>query len=338
MASKDENQKPIIIKKVKKGGHEGHHGGQWKVAYADFVTAMMAFFLMLWLLNATTEAQRDGIADYFSPTSISKSNSGGGGMLSGRTISKDGALVHRRAPMGVNIKLPPAEKPDSPENVDKKDGETGPATEAERRREEQERFEKAAAKLANAMDAPGLKDLQDNVNVDQTDEGLRIQIVDQLNKPMFASGSSEPLPRTERLLGRVSQAIQGIPNKVAIKGHTDATSFRSRENYSNWELSSDRANASRRVLVRSGLPEDRVAEVTGRADEDLLVPDNPTSPRNRRISILLKYKHKVASTDTARREGANGTITATESVPTEGDENTPQPRSGPSIIDEPEPR
>ena len=338
MAAKDKDEQPIIIKKVKKGGHGGHHGGQWKVAYADFVTAMMAFFLMLWLLNATSEEQRSGIADYFSPVSVSESTSGGGGMLSGQTVAKEGALVHNQSPMGINAKLPPAENLDSPDDSEEKDGDPGSA-EADleaARAKERERFENTQKQLNDAIREAGLSDLKDQVRIDRTPEGLRIQIIDQLNKPMFASGSAEPLPHTRALLARVATSISDLPNKVAIKGHTDATPFTNRPDYSNWELSSERANASRRVLMDSGLQPNRVSEVTGRADEDLLVPDNPTSPRNRRISIVLERETPLPPTTPSQNSDRaatadDGTITATESPESEP---APQQEDGPSITEE----
>ncbi len=340
MAGKDDEKQPIIIKKKKKGGEEEAHAGTWKIAYADFVTAMMAFFLMLWLLNATTEEQRDGIADYFSPTSVSKSTSGGGGMLSGQTVAKDGALVHRRAPLGINIKLPPADQLGSPENVNKAEkgdaeGQTKAELEEKLRAKQRDAFEAAKRKLQEAMKQPGLTELSDNLRVQQTDDGLKIQVVDQLDKPMFASGSAEPLPRTQRLLGRVAEVIRGLPNEVEITGHTDAAPFRNRNDYSNWELSADRANASRRVLVNNGLQPDRVTEVAGRADENLLLPDNPTSPRNRRIAILLRYvkpEEARAADGVSVRRGPDGSIIAVENP--DAGETEPASRTGPSIMDE----
>lgn len=326
MAAKDDNARPIIIKKKKKGGHDEHHGGQWKVAYADFVTAMMAFFLMLWLLNATTEEQRDGIADYFSPTSISKSTSGGGGMLAGQTIAKDGALVHNRAPMGVNIKLPPAQDLDAPGNqgtAEQGDDGAEQARREARREAERQRFEKAAEALRQALESsPELERLKDHLQVDQTAEGLRIRIVDKLNESMFKSGSAEPLPRTRQLLAQVSRVVANMPNDVAIKGHTDAVQFSSDNGYGNWELSSDRANASRRILVSNGLPPDRVSEVTGRADQDLLTPDDPDNPRNRRISIVLLREEPLAA---ANEAGASDNREAPQGPPDDR-------QLGPSII------
>src|SRR2546428_456981 len=194
----------IIIKKVKKGGHGGHHGGAWKVAYADFVTAMMAFFLLLWLLNVTTDVQKRGIADYFQPTLAAKSA-------------------------------------------------------AER---EERQFAAAEFALRQAMqDIPDLKSLAENLVVDRTPEGLRIQIVDQDKTSMFALGSSEMSEPAKKLMALVTQVVQRLPNKLSVSGHTDGTPFSRTGNYGNWELSADRANASRRALVGAGLPVERIAKV-----------------------------------------------------------------------------
>jgi len=356
MAAKDDNARPIIIKKIKKS-EEGHHGGQWKVAYADFVTAMMAFFLMLWLLNATTEEQRNGIADYFSPTSISQDTSGGGGMLSGQTIAKDGALVHKRAPIGVNVQIPPTENLDSPEERKKEgaaasdqEGEGGPDEDdksaEDLRRElaekEAERFAEAKQQIETAIaQSPGLQGLENNVRIEVTDEGLKIQLVDQLNRPMFESGGTEPLPRTRQLLSRVTQAISGLPNEISIKGHTDAIPF-NRDDYSNWELSADRANASRRVMTEAGLAPERIDEVVGRADQDLLVPENPRSPRNRRISILLKRQQALPGGNDGGQSGTGAARATRESQPEapagnggDGAAGTgPETQVGPSILED----
>ncbi|WP_119169203.1 flagellar motor protein MotB [Algihabitans albus] len=300
-----ENHAPIIIKKVKKGGGHGHHGGAWKVAYADFVTAMMAFFLLLWLLASTSEEQRQGIADYFSPTVVTDSTtSGAGGVLGGQTVTTEGAARDTQAPMGVVMGM-------SDETSEDDDGENdGAATEdstqagsetdfdgmtpdqaaaAEAKAEqEREEFDKIAQQLRNAIaSVPELSELSENLLVDQTPEGLRIQIVDRQNKSMFASGSALPLAHTRTLLNLVADAVKSLPNEVAIKGHTDAAPFRGDGNYSNWELSSDRAHASRRALLASGLPTQRVAYVVGKADREPLNDGDPFDAVNRRISIVL---------------------------------------------------
>jgi chemotaxis protein MotB len=332
MARKDE-ESPVVIKKVKKNTDEAEHKGQWKVAYADFVTAMMAFFLMLWLLNATTEAQRDGIADYFSPTAVSTSTSGGGGVLSGRTLDSEGALVHRRSPIGVNIKLPPTQETGAAKDQDEDGGETEEELRERLREREREEFEQVAEQLNQAVQAPGLEGLRNNLRIEQTEEGLKIQILDQQNEPMFPSGGAEPLPKTRQLLAKVSQAISGLPNPVAISGHTDATPFASADGYSNWELSADRANASRRVMVANGLSEDRITEVSGRAAEELLTPREPRSPVNRRISIVLNYQQPQLAQAGVDASSPDGTITAVEREQPE-QQATELPGGGPSIIDD----
>ncbi len=290
---------PIIVKKVKKGGH-GHHGGAWKVAYADFVTAMMAFFLLLWLLNATTEEQKMGLADYFSPASVSDPNSGSGGVLGGVTISVDGAQVSSGGPSegGATLPIPPsATKPIENESEEPTDEEPEPDTAEEvdqesveelLARREQEQFEAAEEALLEAIESvPALEALQDSLLIEQTPEGLRIQLIDQSGLSMFASGSARPNEQLVQLIGLVIQVVTQLPNKLSISGHTDSVPYRTDNGYTNWELSSDRANAARRLLVDGGLGQERVANVQGRAATEPLLPEDTTSPSNRRISIVL---------------------------------------------------
>jgi chemotaxis protein MotB len=286
----------IIIKRVKKGGHDAHHGGAWKVAYADFVTAMMAFFLLLWLLNATTEEQRRGISDYFSPASVSHSQSGAGGILGGRAISVPGAQVSGTSTPSVNVPLTPSEG----ETADSEGGQQRGGATADRQttdrdaegavgKSEEERFAEAEQELKEALQkAPELVGLEEHLLIDRTPEGLRIQIIDQEGKPMFALGSARPLDRTKLLLTKISQVIQKLPNRISVTGHTDALPYRGGANgYSNWELSSDRALSSRRTLADAGLGHDRLAMVVGRAAEEPLVTEDPNSARNRRIAIVV---------------------------------------------------
>jgi len=307
----------IVIKRVKKRGHEAHHGGAWKVAYADFVTAMMAFFLLLWLLNATTEEQRRGISDYFSPASASHSQSGAGGLLGGRAISVPGAQVSGTSTPSVDLPLTPSQGESA---ADERGEEVGGATalkktpeqeaaEAAAKREEQ-RFADAEKELKEALQkAPELKGLEENLLIDRTPEGLRIQIIDQEGKPMFALGSPQPLERTKALLAKISQVIQKMENRISVTGHTDALPFRGGQlGYSNWELSSDRALASRRTLVDSGLGQERVAMVVGRSAEEPLVVEDPNSARNRRIAIvILRQPQPVADASASANSspGAN---------------------------------
>jgi len=306
--AKDSNAPTIIIKRRKKGGHDAHHGGAWKVAYADFVTAMMAFFLLLWLLNATTEEQKKGISDYFAPSTASRSQTGSGMILGGMTAGEPGALAQRTTAPSITVDLRPSSTDaDSEGNVDtgKKDDAENKAEgknvspekqeEAAAKREEQ-MFQQAEQELKQAIESsPEFKGLEKNLLVDNTPEGLRIQLVDDDGRSMFASGSAKPLEHTAALLTKVGQVIQALPNKIQISGHTDAVPFRGgSKTYGNWELSADRAGASRRVLVESGLAKDRVGMVVGRADQDPLVPEDANSPRNRRISIVLLREHPLS--------------------------------------------
>jgi chemotaxis protein MotB len=338
----------VIIKRVKKGGH-GHHGGAWKVAYADFVTAMMAFFLLLWLLNATTDAQKRGIADYFSPTLATKSlTSGAGGVLGGQTMSTKGSSASDTSPPGVTSEtaapqnfdddseeLTPGKIPNEDDymansegdpNSDthtKKPGEGQPkelqpgqpvkltteeskllgqlnpgkavdpnkltdaqfaALKADR---EDKAFQKAEHDLQQAIqNVPDLKPLARNLVIDKTEEGLRIQLVDQDKTSMFASGDTKMSEPARKLMSLVSQAITQLPNKIAITGHTDSARFAG-SGYTNWELSTDRANASRRALIADGMPPDRIATVVGKADTEPMIADDPNNPQNRRVSIVV---------------------------------------------------
>ncbi len=313
MANDDEDKAPpiIIIKRVKKAAH-AHHGGAWKVAYADFVTAMMAFFLLLWLLQATTEEQKLGIADYFAPASVARNSSGSGGLLGGRTFTKKGANPHDYTPVGVIIKLP-TNPPDWDNTGDPQEntateetgagGGDGDAPEQPNEAEleeilaerEAEQFAEAERALREAIESvPELESLVNNLVIDQTPEGMRIQIVDEEGKSMFPSGSAKMFEHTRKLITLVVDAVRTLPQRIAVKGHTDAAPFVNDNGYSNWELSTDRANSSRRALIAAGLRPARIASVVGLADTEHLDEDNPLSPRNRRISIVLLRENAFA--------------------------------------------
>jgi chemotaxis protein MotB len=324
---------PIIIKKIKgKGGH-AHHGGAWKVAYADFVTAMMAFFLLLWLLNVTTDIQKRGIADYFEPTIASKSQSGAGGVLGGQTMGRPGAQSLPTSLPSLALNQAALRQPDegddgdeggTPAHPDKSDTaaalapeqaqpgkqETPPAPSAQQQGEsdrerqlaerESKRFAAAQFSLRQALDQlPELKGLADNVMIDVTPEGLRIQLVDQDKQPMFALGSAELLDPSKKLVSVIAQVVQRLPNKVTVTGHTDSLPYQFGRRYSNWELSADRANSSRREFIADGLPEERFVRVAGVAERDPLLPDQPTSARNRRVAIVLLRETKAPSVNQA---------------------------------------
>lgn len=291
-AQNDSDKAVIVIRRGRRRHGGGHHGGAWKVAYADFVTAMMAFFLLLWLLNVTTDEQKLGIADYFSPASVAQTTSGSGGILGGRTLTSSSNMASDSTPMGVTVALPAPLDDDweqttggSLDAADRVSDEVLDDLLAER---EAERFERAAEALRQAIESiPELKELSDSLLIDQTPEGMRIQIVDQAGYSMFPNGSAEMLGRTRKLLALVADAIGQLPNAIIIKGHTDATPYANSNGYSNWELSTDRANASRRALLSAGLSPERIASVVGLSEQQPLVPEDPYSPRNRRISIIL---------------------------------------------------
>jgi len=323
---------PIIIKKVKKSGHEAHHGGAWKVAYADFVTAMMAFFLLLWLLNVTTDVQKRGIADYFDPSLASKSTSGAGGVLGGRTIGSPGSQVVSMSQPSFNISRAAlgsssdGDQNDDNSNTNDDQNNTGGSARADQNDDsaattsqvqqakkltpeemeqqlaarEQKRFDEAKTALLQAVkEVPALRALAKNLMIDETQQGLRIQIVDQDNAPMFPLGSAEMLDSAKKLMALITEVIKRLPNKISITGHTDSTQYAFSAKYTNWELSADRANASRRQFIADGLPPDRIARVVGVADTEPLDKKNPASPHNRRISIVLLREIKEPVTANA---------------------------------------
>lgn len=408
---------PIIIKK-KIVNAAGHHGGAWKIAYADFVTAMMAFFLLMWLINATSPDQKTGIANFFTPSNARPSGSGAGGILGGTSIMADGLARAAGTPTQVVISLPSTNAdsmggPDDgqytgtnvtdilesmsedgvdvmrypeiladlarqtdarevlraleaegidvlthpeimdqifesstqpPSNVDgsnpigDNDIEALPAavqeaigalTDQDLSNINDSQLEEITAELAEAIAAstgasaaaateqaafyrveeeirqaianiPALEQLRDNIRMEQTDEGLRIQIVDAEDEAMFPTGSANMESQTATLVDAIARVIQDVPNDLVITGHTDARPFVSRSSYGNWELSTDRANAARRALIAAGIPEDRIARVVGRADREPLNTDDPNAAINRRISfvVLSEVPMENGETDT----------------------------------------
>ena len=407
MAAKGGDEKAPIIVKKKAAGHGAPHGGAWKLAYADFVTAMMAFFLLLWLLNVTTSDQKRGLSDYFAPASVSRESSGSGGVLGGQSLTVKGALVNPSSPIAADVPGVGApgfagEETDNPDDaadstnqndakptkdksagggaannasLNKKAGETDKqylerlnqaaeklglpgkaiserledfmrrltesspsyirqrpdenrpeyqkrmdqaahdlnlpgqhpgeslndfakrvadaAEQMQKGQQEAQQFQQAATEIRQAIQSiPELKELAKNLVVDTTPEGLRIQIIDQEQTTMFTSGSSQMTPQARDLMALLARAISKLPNKLSISGHTDTTPFARGGGRDNWDLSAERANASRRALVAAGVDESRILTVVGRADRDLLIPTDPTSPKNRRIGIVLLREAK----------------------------------------------
>ena len=278
-----------IIKKVIKVTGGGHHGGAWKVAYADFVTAMMAFFLLMWLINTTTPEQKRGVADYFAPASVSESRSGAGGILGGTALGEDGNLNSGTTALVRELVPKAPKKPEQAKGGGKQsdDDVSEDAMQQALARREEMAFQSAAESLRQALqDMPELAELSKNLIVDQTPEGLRIQIVDQEGRSMFKPGSATPRPRTVVLLRAVAQIINRLPNRISIYGHTDSAPTTA-SGYSNWDLSFDRANAARQILEENHVPNERIYQVTGKAGSEPLFPDDPEMPGNRRVSIVL---------------------------------------------------
>ncbi len=389
MAKKpDGGKRPIIVRReeVVEGGH---HGGAWKVAYADFVTAMMAFFLLMWLLNATTEAQRRGLADYFTPNNLmSHTNSGSGQPFGGRTPYDAGSLISDRGAMTIapgkstaTVAPDDADEPTSSVEVQPRlrdDGDGDPASaqvatrgtalagmsggagrvageggadgtrpdaqrdagalartgqdqmspqdhagadaaarlhaavtakdkaardqadkaeRAEKAAEQAEKaaFDKAAGQIRDAVRSdPTLSVIANQIAIDMTPAGLRIQLMDEDRLPMFPSGSATPNDRAQLILHKIAPILARMPEQISVSGHTDATPYRGTDK-TNWELSAERANATRRLLVESGLPESRLRSVSGNADRDLLLPADPFAAANRRIAIVaLRDAHPAS--------------------------------------------
>jgi len=335
----------------------GHHGGAWKVAYADFVTAMMAFFLLMWLINATTQDQRKGLADYFSPTNVmSHGSSGVGKPFSGHTPTVDGGMISDRGAVQiitgkrpvVDVEEDESDTPAeprpyrrdtaaSPDQPPEQEAATAPSprttqsgprpgraettarptsqpreanpadanrhaqqdptweapseaeVQAERERQERAAFEQAAQQIRDAVRAdPALAELAKQLAIDLTPEGLRIQLLDEDRLPMFATGSAVLHDRARLLLQKVVPVLQRLPQQISIAGHTDATPYRGTDR-TNWELSTERGNATRRLLLEAGMADARIRNVTGHADRDPLLPADPLAAANRRIAIVVLH-------------------------------------------------
>lgn len=320
--SKDKQPPLVRIGRRKRQRQIYHSSGTWKIAYADFATAMMAFFLMLWMMVALKPEQKVGLATFFDPQTITfAKTSGAGGVLGGRTITTDGSMMEAYAPKSKADRLNQTRDEESAPGLVLKKGEAKvtqapkaeksetdqrimhwlenrwtqlkqPVDEAEKQRISAEveaaEFRKAASALQQAIaQTPDHGTLQKNLLIDQTPEGMRIQLVDQEKAPMFAMGSTTLSDPAKKLLSLMVQAIANMPHKIAITGHTDGNPYRGAGSYDNWDLSIARASASRQALVESGLDPSRIASVVGKADTEHLIPSDPLAPANRRISFLM---------------------------------------------------
>ncbi len=263
MADAKQGEQPIVIKRIVSG--HGHHGGSWKVAFADFATAMMAFFLLLWIMGQTTKEQKAAISSYFNNPNV----------------------VNLGGSQGVTGTEP---------GIGEADGETGGAA-AEAETQVLEQLESQIKDAINSSQA--MEKYRDQIEVTMTPEGVRIQVMDAESVSMFSLGSSNLEPEAMILLEELSKAVATVPNRISISGHTDALPYGS-ESYTNWELSSDRANAARRALIGGGLAPEKIGRVVGLASQSLLTPDDPANPKNRRITILVMNQR---TEEAIRKEG-----------------------------------
>ena len=302
---------PIIIKRIKKSGH-AVHGGAWKIAYADFVTAMMAFFLLMWLLGSTAKGELQGIAAYFS-SPLKVAMAGGDGAGNSSSVIPGGGNDLTKVHGQVRCTDNETEK-ERRMSID--------TARAERARQDAARIKALQSKIdAMITENPRLNEYKSQIRIDVTPDGLQIQIVDNQNRPMFDSGSALVKPYMRDILREIGAALGGVENRISLAGHTDSAPYgNSDRGYSNWELSADRANASRRELVSAGMPDAKLGRVVGLAASDLLEPDNPRAPANRRITIT------VLTREAEERLMGKGipTVTSTELM----EEKTENPDTG----------
>jgi chemotaxis protein MotB len=289
----------ITIKKIMDDGHGGAHGGAWKIALADMMTAMMAFFLLMWLLGASNADQRKSVADYFKPTSQSNVTmgklAGSDGMLGGSSvIDTDGFPFQAKQTNMLNMVTPrsqggPTENDPSPQGADSKEsGQDGDPGKKGKEAANQANFDKMEKEIKEAMAKnPKLDNLKDQVQFARDKDGLRIEIIDKADFAMFGLGSTNMTPRAQALLAEVGKTLASMPNKVAIRGHTDSVKFSNTDGKNNWALSAERAEETRKIIEKKGIPDSRFAKIEGVADTAPYNPNDPKDPRNRRISITV---------------------------------------------------
>lgn len=277
-----------------KGKHNKHHGhgshGAWKIAYADFMTAMMAFFLMMWLTSSMPENIRKGMANYFAAIGASTNVTGTSSLLEGGESLEDlGSLDKVKLEESIFISTTTLQASGKTEiNQEDSDSKKGGADVENDEAKEQKILEEAQKILLDAIEKnPLLKQISENIIISITPEGLKIELIDKSEQNMFEIGSKQLLDGMKTALAQIAKVIQVLPNKINITGHTDARPYGVSASYNNWDLSTDRALEARRYLVGSGFPESKIMGVVGKASNDLLDPENPLSSSNRRISILV---------------------------------------------------
>ena len=295
---------PIIVKKIA-AGHGGAHGGAWKIALADMMTAMMAFFLLMWILGATNDSQRKSVADYFKPSSQSQITmgalAGSNGILGGRSIidpdgfpytAKQTAPMERLTPRSEGG---PTENDPSPnsENARENDAKTQNQSEGQGGSQAQESasFDQLEKEVKEQLAAnPALEQLKSQVQFVRDKEGLRIEVIDKADFSMFPLGTTKLQPKAQALLGEIAKSLEAMPNKISVRGHTDSVGFANKEGKNNWSLSADRAETTRSTLEKNGIKSERFVQIEGVADTAPFNPNDPKDPRNRRISITVKFK------------------------------------------------
>jgi chemotaxis protein MotB len=282
MAARPNMPRPIIVKKIIAAPHAAHHGGAWKVAYADFVTAMMAFFLLMWLLGATTEKQRKALADYFAPTIVqTKTDTAGStGLFGGDSLVAADKYPHGAAQTGTRAMTIPRDAAGGPREASGRE-----------RASDKQRFQRLAQTLMDQLRSKGdLKRLAPNLRFTETIEGLRIDVIDDANFSMFVMGTSQLTPDGARLFREIAEPIAAASNQVMIRGHTDAAPWSAKSGTNNWRLSVDRSEVVRHYLEYRGVVSDRFSRIEGVADREPYVPADRFDPRNRRISITLGWR------------------------------------------------
>jgi chemotaxis protein MotB len=288
----------IIIKKIKKGGH-AHHGGAWKIAYADFVTAMMAFFLLLWLISMATPEQKEGLADYFAPPNVAPTTSGSGGVMGGTAMGESGAMMAGSAESQSHdvvdteqqsVEGASASAGGGREGLDGTQHDSVLGSQIDLESSYDQVFHSAATSIRQAWQSmPEITEMADNLIVEETEDGLDIQIVDQEGRPMFPEGSKYPYEATRQAIAAIAPIIDQLPSQITVSGHTAAGGIYSTPRYGSWELSSDRANVVRSILSEFGLSEDRIHSVVGQATTDPYFPNDPYLAANERIQISVKF-------------------------------------------------
>lgn len=271
--------RPIIVKKIIDGGHGGHHGGAWKVAYADFVTAMMAFFLLMWLLGATTEKQRKGLADYFTPTLVQMKmdSAGSSGLFGGDSLTSKENYPTTGGQGNLAITIPrDATGTRDVGGDDMKD-------------KDRQKFEALKKAIETKLDQKALRKLRRHIKFTETAEGLRIDLIDEADFAMFKMGTDQLLPEARALISQVADVVKGVPNDVIVRGHTDSLPYSSGQTMNNWMLSSARAESTRALLSQDGIAATRFLRIDGVADREPFVPGDRYDPRNRRMSVILAW-------------------------------------------------